>query len=97
MRSIIYFLLSAGLMAGLFLSAAEAKPFGASTKKILESYVEDFRLDPAAAKARVFGIRISGKDAGEWNVAVSGAKDSDGKLKHPHPPRRLNQPPVARC
>lgn len=81
MRSIIHCLLYTGLAAGMLFSTAEGKAPADTTKKILESYVEDFRLDPAAADARKFGIRISGKDAGEWHVVVGGSKDSGGKWK----------------
>ena len=52
-----------------------------STKQILEAFVEDFRNDPAAEKAPSFGLKITGKDSGEWHVSVDGKKDLDGRWK----------------
>ncbi len=75
MRSAIIFLVS-GLLVGLLGIQAFAQKNEKTVQSILESYVEDFRSDAAAATARVFGIRITGKDRGEWRVKVAGSKGS---------------------
>ena len=76
MRSAIIFLFSSflvGLSGVQVFAQKNEKP----VLSILESYVEDFRSDPAASKARVFGIRITGKDSGEWRVTVAGSKAAE--------------------
>jgi mannose-6-phosphate isomerase-like protein (cupin superfamily) len=42
---------------------------------ILQSYVDDFRHDPAAADPITFGIRVTGEGGGEWHVVDAGKKE----------------------
>jgi mannose-6-phosphate isomerase-like protein (cupin superfamily) len=49
-----------------------ATPEVRDARAILESYVEDFKQDPAAAQPITFGIRITGEGGGEWHVVDSG-------------------------
>ena len=70
----------------LLLSVAQAdegktKP----AEEILQSYVADFRHDPAAARPVTFGVRVTGKGGGDWHVVVAGkkpgAQEADVTLK----------------
>lgn len=45
-----------------------------SAEEILQSYVEDFRQDPAAAEPITFGVRVRGGGGGDWHVIASGRK-----------------------
>lgn len=48
-------------------------------EEILQDYVADFRLDPAAADPITFGLSISGDGGGEWHVVVSGREEGAEK------------------
>jgi mannose-6-phosphate isomerase-like protein (cupin superfamily) len=52
-----------------------------SAEQILRSYVDDFRIDPAAAEPISFGIRIKDEERGEWQVVVGGKKDREGSYQ----------------
>lgn len=68
------------LMGSLFL-VADQQPNLLSTEKILHSYVEDFRNDPAAAEPFTFGIRIKDETEGEWHIVINGKKEGTGKYQ----------------
>ena len=44
--------------------------------EIINSYVEDYRLDQFASEAMYFGIEVP--DNGMWNVKVTGTKTKEG-------------------
>ena len=69
-------LLTVPVCAGaLLLSVAQADEREAkSAEDILQSYVADFRHDPAAAKPVTLGVRVTGKGGGDWHVVVAGKK-----------------------
>jgi len=48
-----------------------------SAQDILDSYVTDFRSDPAADRAITFGVRVTGQGGGDWHVVVSGKKSAE--------------------
>ncbi len=50
-------------------------------EEILESYVEDFRNDPAASEAITFGIRIPDERNGTWHVIVGGKREGSGRYQ----------------
>lgn len=75
----IYGLISLFIFGGFFASRAEGQTSNKSVETILETYVEDFQNDTAAETARVFGIKITGVDRGDWSVVVSGEKDTEGR------------------
>jgi mannose-6-phosphate isomerase-like protein (cupin superfamily) len=53
---------------------------GRDAGAILQSYVVDFRQDPAAAQPITFGIRVTGDGGGEWHVVAAGKKrDGSGE------------------
>lgn len=63
------------LMNVVCLSATVAAGENAkSPERILQSYVADFRHDPAAAESFTFGVRVTGEGGGDWHVVVSGKK-----------------------
>ena len=72
LRGILGFLLSVYPLASS--TSVQVRP----AAEILRSYVEDFRVDPAAAEPMTFGIKVSGEGGGEWQVVVGGAKDGTG-------------------
>ena len=49
-----------------------------SAEEILQSYVADYRHDPAAAEPHTFGVRVTGEGGGDWHVVVSGDKPGAG-------------------
>jgi hypothetical protein len=64
---------------GLVGPAAHAQAAGPKpVQAILQSYVEDFRKDPAAERTRLtFGVRVRGEGGGDWHVVVE--KKENGK------------------
>jgi mannose-6-phosphate isomerase-like protein (cupin superfamily) len=76
----LFFNVLAILFCTLFLASVPTAPIR-STEEILRSYVEDFQKDPAAAEPMTFGIRISGKNGGEWQVKVGGRKETTGSYQ----------------
>ena len=75
--SIALTILAVSSAAGYDREALETR----STEEILQSYVTDFREDPAASSPITFGIRIQGKGGGDWHVVVSGKTEGVGKWK----------------
>ena len=60
-------------MIGFCQCSTEASD-GRDAGAILQSYVVDFRQDPAAAQPITFGIRVTGEGGGEWHVVDTGKK-----------------------
>lgn len=85
MRTPILCLLSAGLTAGSFaLLPGRSDPAVSpptDPERILRTYVEDFRSDPAAGTPRTFGVRVTGDNGGAWLVTVHGRQDDDGRWR----------------
>ena len=75
----ISIILIAIILTSLFAGPAVAQSTNRPVRAILESFVEDFRSDTAASEKRVFGISISGQNAGDWSVWAAGKKSDDGK------------------
>ncbi len=74
--------LVASLLSVLLVGPALArKPASRPAQEILASFVDDFRNDPAAAKARVFGITVQGAKEPDWRVVVGGRKDAAGRFE----------------
>ena len=70
--------LFAVIMAFTVSAFGQTGPAEKEAEKILQSYVEDFRRDPAAAEPITFGVRVRREGGGEWHVVVSGRKSSAG-------------------
>lgn len=66
----------AAFIVGITISSAHGAG-EKSARQILDSYVADFRSDPAANMAITFGIRVSGKGGGDWHVVVAGKKKTN--------------------
>jgi mannose-6-phosphate isomerase-like protein (cupin superfamily) len=55
-------------------TAAQSARHPEQARAILESYVADFRHDPAAEVPITFGVRVTGEGGGEWHVVDTGKK-----------------------
>jgi hypothetical protein len=56
-----------------------------AAEQILQTYVADFRQDPAAAEAITFGIRVTGEGGGDWHVVVAGHKQQSRQTEVEQP------------
>lgn len=67
------------LVAAAALLSHPAAADTGSVEAILEEFVADFRLDPAAAEAVTFGVSVRGEGGGEWHVVVAGETNEAGE------------------
>ena len=91
-RAMRTFLSVCGCVGGALLSSGPADAQQAEpAERILRSYVDDFRKDPAASEPFSFGVRVTGEGDGDWHVVVAGrtegAEESAVTLKPGFPPR----------
>lgn len=77
LRRMALFFLLALLVSPLPAGQPESLP----VKEILNSFVEDFRDDPAAGSRTVFGITIRDASEPEWHVIVGGRKAACGRFE----------------
>ena len=57
-------------------SPARAQSIG--VESMLGDWVADFRHDPAASEAVIFGVRVKDAPDSDWHVVVGGEKTADG-------------------
>ena len=49
--------------------------------EILQSFVEDFCLDPTAGEPVSFGVRVRGEGGGDWHIEVKGKVEGEDKVQ----------------
>lgn len=85
-RSILLLLFLA-ILPGVIHADSKSMDSERSTQDLLQSYVDDYRLDPSATQSITFGIRV--KDEGDWHVVVTGRaegqKEASVELKQGFP------------